>query len=503
MSTSPLDSFDALGLGELVRRREVSPADLLEDSIGRLERVNARLNAVVTPMFEIARVRAREPATGPFAGVPFLLKDLLQAYAGVPMSCGSAALRGYVPDRDAELVARFKAAGLNTFGKTNVPELGLVAVTEPKAFGATRNPWDPSRSPGGSSGGSAAAVAAGVVPMAGANDGGGSIRIPASWCGLFGLKPSRGRVPVGPYYQEAWDGAVADLVVSRTVRDSAAALDAIAGAAPGDPYRFDRPERPFLEEVGRDPGRLRVAFSTRSPLGVDVDPECVSAVTRTASLLEDLGHHVEERHAPVDGMQVARAYLNLYFGQVATDLRWIGRERGRSAVREMEEVTQLVGLIGESIPAAEYVEWKRTWNGFSRAMGAFHQTFDLYLTPTTAAPPVEIGALAPSSLERLGMTVANWLKVGGIVRAMGITEQLAIEQMGPVPFTQLANLTGQPAMSVPLHWTGTGLPVGSHFMAAMGNEDVLLRVAGQLEIARPWREKRPPIYASESAPASR
>ena len=503
MSSSPFDTHDALGLGELVRRREVGAGELLEEAIERLERVNPRLNAVITPMYEIARDRARTPATGPFAGVPFLLKDLLQSYAGVPMSGGSAALKGYVPDRDAELVTRFKAAGLNTFGKTNVPELGLVAVTEPTAFGPTRNPWDPARSPGGSSGGSAAAVAAGVIPMAGANDGGGSIRIPAAWSGLFGLRPSRGRVPVGPYFQETWDGAVADLVVSRSVRDSAAALDAVAGAAPGDPYLFERPERPFLEEVDREPGRLRIAFSTRSPIGAPVDSECVKAVSRTASLLEDLGHDVEERDAPVDGKQVARAFLNLYYGQVAADLRWIRRERGRAAVRRMEEVTRLVGLIGESISAAEYVEWKRSWNAFSRAMGGFHQSYDLYLTPTTAVPPVEIGSLAPSSLERVGMTIANRLSAGGLVRATGIVEQLAFEQMAPVPFTQLANLTGQPAMSVPLHWTPSDLPVGAHFMAAIGREDLLLRVAGQLEKARPWREMRPPVYASEGALAGR
>ncbi|HUE95466.1 MAG TPA: amidase [Longimicrobiaceae bacterium] len=499
MPLSSYDDHDALGLGELVRSREVHPSELLEEAIARLEAVNPRLNAVITPMYEIARARAAKPTEGIFAGVPFLLKDLLQPYGGVPMSSGSAALRDYVPAVDSELVVRFKAAGLNIFGKTNVPELGLVAVTEPEAFGATRNPWDPGRSPGGSSGGSATAVAAGVVPMASANDGGGSIRIPAGWTGLFGLKPSRGRVPVGPYSGEAWGGAVADLVISRTVRDSAAALDAVLGAAPGDPYRYERPERPYREEAAREPGRLRVAFTSRSPIGTPVDPESARAVRKTARLLEELGHAVEEHEPPIDGMEVARAYLNMYFGHVAADLRWIASEKGDAAVGKMEEVTRLIALLGETIAAAEYVEWKRGWNRFGRAMGEFHLTYDVYLTPTTASPPVAIGSLTPSTIERLGMMIANRTRTGRLVRASGILEQIAIEQLTPFPFTQLANLTGQPAMSVPLYWTDGGLPIGSHFMAAVGDEALLFRLAAQLEEARPWRDRRPPVYASDRA----
>src|SRR5690606_27028099 len=270
--------YDATGLAELVRKGEVEAAELLEEAIARTEAVNPRLNAVVTRMYEEGRRVAAAGGEGPFAGVPFLLKDLLQHHAGVPMTCGSAALTEYVPERDIEVVSRFKRAGLVIFGKTNVPEFGLVATTEPAVHGPTLNPWDVRRSPGGSSGGSAAAVAAGLVPMAGANDGGGSIRIPAAWCGLFGLKPSRGRVPVGPYYAEIWGGAVCDHVLTRTVRDSAAMLDAIRGPAVGDPYRIEGPMRPYTEEATLPPGRLRIAFSTRSPLGATVDPECRRAV---------------------------------------------------------------------------------------------------------------------------------------------------------------------------------------------------------------------------------
>lgn len=493
------DRYDGLGLAELVRSRQVTPAELLEEAITRLGEVNPTLNAVITPMFELARETAAAPIDGPFVGVPFLLKDLLQAFAGVPMSSGSEALRGSVPERDSDLVRRFKAAGLNAFGKTNVPEFGLVAVTEPTAFGPSRNPWNTERTPGGSSGGSAAAVASGVVPLASGNDGGGSIRIPAAWCGLFGLKPSRGRVPVGPQFGEIWNGAVQDHVLTRSVRDSAAILDAIIGPAPGDPYRYERPERPFREEVYSTPERLRIAFSTRSPIGMPVDRECVRAVEIAAHLLEGLGHSVEEKQPEIDGMDVARAYLNIYFGHVAADLRWLSGEVGADALHKVELVTRFVGMLGESIPAAEYVEWTRRWNDFGRAMGRFHQEHDLYLTPATASLPVEIGSLEQSLAERLGMMLAASTGAGRLVRASGIPEQLALEQLAPVPFTQLANLTGQPAMSVPLHWSEDGLPCGAHFMAAVGNEALLFQVAGQLEQAKPWWESRPPLYSGGRA----
>jgi amidase len=486
------DRYDAIGLADLVRSRDVTATELLEEAIARAEALNPSLNAIIHPMYEEGRRDAALPAAGPFGGVPFLLKDILHAYAGVPLTAGSAALRKYLPDRDSEVVARFRRAGLVVFGKTNVPEFGLVATTEPKAFGPTHNPWDVTRSTGGSSGGSAAAVAAGIVPMASATDGGGSIRIPAAWCGLFGLKPSRGRIFGGPEFGEIWEGAVVDNVVSRSVRDSAAALDVLTGPAPGDPYLVAMPERPFSEEVGIPPGRLRIAYSTRSPIGGPVDEECRRAVESTLPLLEELGHDLVEVEPAIDGMAVARAYLTLYFGHVAADLRLIAHSFGPDAVKTgIEPTTRVVGLIGETISGADFVESKRGWNRFAREMGAFHQSHDLYLTPTTAAPPVELGALDPSPLEEFGLRIVNSLRAGGALRASGLPERLALENLSPVPFTQLANLTGQPAMSVPLHWPADGLPYGVHFTAALGGEARLIRLAAQLEEARPWWDRRP------------
>jgi amidase len=491
---SEYDRFDALGLAALVARGEVSPAELLEEAIRRTEALNPHLNAVILRLDDHARRLATGPLPdGPFRGVPFLLKDIMQAYAGVPLTSGSRALAGFVPPGDAEVVRRFRRSGLITFGRTNVPEFGLVAFTEPEAYGPARNPWDLARTPGGSSGGAAAAVAAGIVPIAGANDGGGSIRIPAACCGLFGLKPTRGRVPVGPFFGEVWDGAAVDHVLTRSVRDSAAMLDAIAGPDVGAPYSIAPPGRAFAEEARRAPGRLRIAFTTRSPLPGTVHPECVAAVERTAALLERLGHDVEHAEPAIDGIAVGRAYLTLYFGQVAADMRWLVRTRGRAALRLLEPSTRAVGEIGNRLSSGEYVAQRRMWNVFARAAGAFHQRWDLYLTPTLAEPPVRIGELLPTRGERVALRAAAALRLGRPLLASGLIDRLVRENLSRTPFTQLANLTGQPAMSVPLHWSADGLPVGVQFTAASGDEATLLRLAGQLEAELPWFDRRPPI----------
>lgn len=492
MSFPEYEQYDGLGLAELVRRGEVSPAELAEEAIRRAEALQPKLNFLVTPLFERGRQAARGALPdGPFRGVPFLLKDILQDLAGVRSTSGSACMAAYVPDRDAEVVRRFREAGLVVLGKTNVPELGLMGVTEPEAFGATRNPWDTERTPGGSSGGAAAAVAAGVVPLAGANDGGGSIRIPASHCGLFGLKPSRGRVPAGPYHAEVWEGASVDHALTRSVRDSAALLDAVAGPDAGAPYTIAPPERPYTEEAGRAPGRLRVAFSARSPLGTPVHPECVAAVRGAAALLEELGHDVEEAEPEIDGLAVARCYFMLYFGQVAATLDRIEAEAPGTS-RRAELPTRALAAIGRHLSAGAYVRSKQRWNEFGRAMGAFHAGYDLYLTPVVAEPPVRIGELAPRRLERLQMQLVSGLRLGRLVPFMRLVDRLATESLSRTPFTQLANLTGQPAMSVPLHWTPEGLPVGAHFTAPFGAEATLFRLAAQLEEARPWFDRRPP-----------
>lgn len=489
--------YDALGLAQLVRAGDIAPIELVEAAVERIEQHNPGLNAVIHPLFEQGRQAARDDshATAPFHGVPFLVKDLLTTIAGAPYSKGCKALKQHVASTDSELMKRYRAAGLITLGKTNTPEFGLVAVTEPEAFGPTRNPWDSSRSPGGSSGGSAAAVAAGFVPMAGGGDGGGSIRIPAASCGLFGLKPSRGRTPTAPW-GELWQGASQEHVISRSVRDSAAMLDAVHGCAPGAPYVIAPPQRPYLEEIASPPGELRVAFCTSSPLQSPVDPACVAAVEHTAALLQQLGHQVEEARPDYDGQAVARAYLTMYFGEVAAELTELGEILGRPArATDVEPLTWLLGLLGRATSAQEFVLAKQQWNVMGRAMGAFFGRYDLYLTPTMAVLPPLIGADQPGLLEQLLVKAVNTFGLGRLLKASGMVEKLATASLARVPFTQLANLTGLPAMSVPLYWTPQPLPVGVHFMAPFGAEARLLRLAAQLEKAQPWCGRRPELHS--------
>lgn len=483
---------DALGLAELLARGEVSAAELLEAAIARAGQVNPRINALVIPMFEQARDRARGPLSGPFAGVPFLIKDIIQDYAGVPATSGSRALLGWKPPSHAAYTQRCLDAGLVIFGKTATPELALKGITESQAWGVTRNPWNLDHTPGGSSGGAAAAVAAGIVPMAGANDGGGSIRIPAACCGLFGLRPSRGRVPLGPRMGEAWEGASSDLVVSRSVRDSAAMLDALQGADIGAPFEIRPPERPYLQEVARDPGRLRIAFSTRSPIGTEVDPQCVAALQETARLLERLGHHVEEAEPEIDGLALARCYITMYMGNVAATVAEIVAETGAREA-DFETDTRTFALLGRALPAGDYVRIRRQWNDSARALGRFFTSHDLYLTPTLAAPPLRIGELELPAWQRAAQKLVLGLRAGGLLLKSGIVDQLARDSLAKVPFTQLSNLTGTPSMSVPLQWTAQGLPLGSHFIAPFGEEARLLRLAAQLEQAQPWAQRRPAL----------
>jgi amidase len=483
---------DALGLAGLLASGEVHASELLEAAIARAEAVNPRINALVIPMFEQARSRVREPLSGPFAGVPFLIKDIIQDYAGVPATSGSRALRDWKPPSHAAYTQRCLDAGLVIFGKTATPELALKGITESQAWGLTRNPWNLDHTPGGSSGGAAAAVAAGIVPMAGANDGGGSIRIPAACCGLFGLRPSRGRVPLGPRMGEAWEGASSDLVVSRSVRDSAAMLDALQGADLGAPFEIRPPERPYLEETRHQPGRLRIAFTTRSPIGTPVHPECARAVRETAQLLERLGHHVEEAEPEIDGPALARAYITMYMGNVAASVAEIIDETG-ARDRDFETDTRTFALLGRALPAGEYVRIRRQWNDFARALGRFFQRHDLYLTPTLATPPVRIGELELPAWQRAAQKLVLGLRAGGLLLKSGIVDQLAQDSLSKVPFTQLSNLTGTPSMSVPLHWTPEGLPLGSHFIAPFGEEARLLRLAAQLEQAQPWALRRPTL----------
>jgi len=491
------DRFDALGLADLVRKKDVAPSELCEEAIRRIEQVNPRVNAVIFPMYDIARKAvASGLAEGPFRGVPFLLKDIIEEYAGVPLTMGSRAFRNYVPAQDSEMVVRFKKSGLVILGKTNLPELGLLGITEPELHGPTLNPWNTGHTPGGSSGGSAAAVASGMVPLAAGNDGGGSIRIPASCCGLFGLKPTRGRNPLGPVVGELWQGAVVSHVITRSVRDSAAMLDATQGQDAGAPYVIPPPEHPYLQEIGRDPGSLKIAFTSASPIGTPVHRECVNAVNEAAKLLVRLGHKVEEAQPEVDGKAVAMSYLTMCFGEVAVVIEELKAVLGRKAnTSDVETLTWTIGLLGRTLSAGDFAKAKRAWGVAGRAMGRFHQKYDLYLTPTLASPPVKVGELQPKPYERLAMKVVNALGVGIILKAAGLIDKMAEASLSKTPFTQLANLTGQPAMSVPLHWTPDGLPVGVHFMAPFGEEAILFRLAAQLEKTKPWFDKHGPVWA--------
>jgi len=489
------DQYDALGLAALVRKKEITPQELCEEAISRIDRLNPRMNAVVYRMYNIAHKTLKGSLPeGPFTGVPFLLKDLLTSYAGVPLTMGSKAFQHYVPAHDSELMKRYKSTGVVILGKTNTPEFGLVAYTEPELHGHTRNPWNLEHTPGGSSGGSGAAVASGMVPMASGGDGGGSIRIPASCCALFGLKPSRGRVPTGPEYGEIWQGAAVEHVITRSVRDSAAMLDAICGADPGSPYVIAGPERPFLEEVERDPKPLKIAFTTQSPLGTEVHPECRRAVEEAAQLLAGLGHKVEESKPDIDGIALAKSYLIMYFGEISADIMAMEKVLGRKPRHtDVEGPTWVLNMLGKAFNAGEFVLAMREWNTFTRQMGAFHLKYDIFLTPTLAFPPVKIGELKPKPAEKVLMKIVNPLNLGKLIRLSGIVDKLAIENLAKTPFTQLANLTGQPAVSVPLHWTPDGLPCGVQLIAPFGGEGTLFRLSGQLEKAKPWFENRPPI----------
>ena len=471
-----LVNLDATALAELVRKKEVQPSELVEAAIERIERLNPRLNAVVTKMYDEARAVANSGLPqGPFTGVPFLLKDLLAAYEGVPMSAGSAYMKAFKPDHDTELVKRYKAAGLIVVGKTNTPELGILPTTEPTLFGASRNPWNTEHTTGGSSGGSAAAVAARLVPMAHANDGGGSIRIPASCCGLFGLKPTRARNPLGPDFGDMFSGLVAEHAVTRSVRDSAALLDATSGAALGDPYLAPTPERPFVEEVGRPTGKLRIAFTTRAPLGTPVHEDCLAAVEDAAKLLVDLGHEVEEAAPAVNGDLLVKSFMALWAAGCTWTIKSISYAIGRlPAEGEMEPGTVALYEMGKNVTAPDYLLALQYLQILGRQVAEFMTRYDVLLTPTLGMPPLLLGSFAPTAEDAMaGMRVATAF----------------------VPFTPICNATGQPAMSVPLYWNAQGLPVGTHFVGRFGEEATLFRLASQLEAARPWADRRPPVSA--------
>jgi len=469
-----LSNLSAIAQAKLVRDKLVSPRELVEAAVERIERVNPLLNAVVTKMYEQALKTANsEIPRGPFTGVPFLLKDLQAAYEGVPMTSGSNFLRDFAPNSDSDLVKRYKRAGLIVVGKTNTPEFGILPTTEPKLFGATRNPWDTTRATGGSSGGSAAAVAAGIVPMAHANDGGGSIRIPASCCGVFGLKPTRARNPLGPHFGDLFSGLIAEHAVTRWVCDSAALLDATAGYEPGDPYVAPPAARPFAEEVGADPGKLRIAFTTTAITGVPVHADCVAAVHDAAKLCASLGHTVEEAAPQLNGEMILNAFMTIWSAGNAWTADSLSFAVGRKPTQDdVEPGTWALMEMGHRRTAPEYLLAVQMLQVFARRVAQFMQSYDVMLTPTLAEPPLPLGSFDSTPEDPMA----------GMRRA-GLF----------APFTPICNATGQPAMSVPLYWNADGLPIGTHFVGRYGDEATLFRLAGQLEAARPWADRRPQI----------
>ena len=468
--------LDATAQAELVRSGEVSPKELVEAAIARIEALNPQLDAVIRPRFDAARAEAAgELADGPFRGVPFLLKDLGAHVAGEPTAHGLRALHDVKRPVTSYLAERFRAAGFVTLGRTNVPELGTTVTTEPRGFPPARNPWNRDHSTGGSSGGSAAAVASGMVPAAHANDGGGSIRIPASECGLVGLKPTRARVSQGPEVGEGWAGGTIDGAVTRTVRDAAAILDAISTPMPGEPYYAPPLPGPLREEVGRDPGSLRIGF-VEGPGGVEgyLDhPECRAAVAGAVSLLSSLGHEVS-RSAPAAMYEeeFGRFFPVVIAADTEKELRESEELLGRPLDDdELEPRNLLYRQWGASITAVDYLN-ARAWLGaWVRRMAEWWTSYDVLVTPTVGAPPPRLGWFTEDPAAE-GQRIVSF-----------------------IPYTAQFNMTGQPAVSLPLHWSADGLPVGVQLVAAYGREDLLVRLASQLEQAAPWADRRPPLQA--------
>ncbi|GAA0321810.1 amidase family protein [Bacillus carboniphilus] len=476
--------YDGLGLADLVKKKEVHPRELVQAAINQIENKNPQLNAVINKMYEKAETTAEHSTSeGAFAGVPILLKDITQEIEGEPITLGSKAFQNYRAKQDSEYVKRIRKTGAIILGQTNVPEFALLGITEPKHYGPSRNPWNTDHSPGGSSGGSAAAVASGMVPIAGANDGGGSIRIPGAYSGLFGLKPTRGRTPVGPKTGRDWQGASVDHILSRTVRDSAAMLDELKGHVKWAAFHVPDYTGSYLQDMStpiKDP--LKIAFTTKSPLGTKVDPECIEAVHQTAKLLESMGHIVEEKEAPIDGHKIAQCYLNNYFGEVAATLESLTPVLGRKATyKDVEPTTWLLGLLGKATSAKEIALSIREWDRAAYIMEEFHETYDLYLTPATAFPAPKIGEQDPTPAEQMAISVVGKLGAGSLLKRAGIVDKLAVDNLSRVPFSQLANLTGQPAMTLPVKLSSTGLPIGVQVVAAREREDLLYKLAGQME----------------------
>ena len=466
---------DGLGLAKLVRQKDVKPIELVDAAIERIERHNPALNAVIWTMFDRARDMAKKKLPdGPFKGVPFLLKDIMGHMEGAPNREGSRMMPPVAATFTSDLTARYLSAGLIPLGKTNVPEFGLVPTTESKLYGPARNPWNPAHSTGGSSGGSGAAVASGMVPMAHANDGGGSIRIPASACGLVGLKPTRARNPMGPQVGDVMSGLAIDHIVCRSVRDAAAMLDATAGPAPGDPYAAPDGPKSWLAACRKHPGKLRIAFATAQLDGAAFHPEVEAATRQAARLCRDLGHKVDEASPPVEAEQMIGAFMTLWTGGLAMQIDMLSARTGQKpGLKRLEGLTLGLYEAGKNVSAAQYLEAVALLQGIARQVAAWHARYDVWITPVLATPPMPIGTIDFNERD----VMKGFAPI-----------------LGYVPFTPLQNATGQPAIALPLHLSADGLPVGVQFVGRVGEEALLLQLARTIEKAAPWKDRHPSIW---------
>ena len=469
-----LKFLDATALAGLVKDKKVKAKELVEITIEQIEKLNPRLNAVVTPMYDEAMKAVKEKKSdGSFAGVPFLVKDLVASCKGVRMTFGTKNMKNYVPDHDSELVSRYRKAGFIIVGKTNTPELGLTPVTESKFLGPCRNPWDLSRTPGGSSGGSAAAVAAGIVPAAHGNDGGGSIRIPASCCGLFGLKPTRARNSLAPDAGDAMSGLVNEHVLTRSVRDSAAILDATRGYVSGDPYVAPEPARPYMEEIKKKPGCLRIAYLDTTLDGKEIHADCVKALQSAVRLCRKLGHKLTQKSPVIDRKVLGRSFNVIWAANCAATIDWIADVSGwKPKQDDYEPLTWALYEQGKNFTSGDYLTAVEKIQTISRDVARFFLDYDIFMTPTLGEPPVLIGEMDATSDDPL----KGWRRAVSFV-----------------PFTPLCNATGQPAMSVPLYWNERNLPIGIQFVGRYGDEATLFCLAAQLEKAQPWAKRIPPV----------
>lgn len=491
---SNYQDFDALGLADLVRRGQVSAQELLQEAQSRLLALNPTLNAVICPMDALAEsLAAKININAPFCGVPFLVKDLLLPFAGYPLSNGSAAMKNFIPAANSEMADRINQAGFLTFGKTNTSELGTSFLTAPDAFGETRNPWNLNLNSGGSSGGSSAAVAARIVPMAYSSDGGGSIRLPASYCGIFGFKPSRG---LNRYedMSKVWSGAVVSHVSTVSVRDSAAYLDVVTAGADTEYSAANPPEHSYFYAATQPPTRLKIALITQPPIKTSVHPDCITAAQTAAKYCEQLGHDIEPSTWNFNGDELMRAFLTIVFwctSQRVVDITTLLKVPKQYVSIELNN--RFIATVGEGISGSQITWALDVWKSAAERMSNLHKKYDVILTPTAATPPLASNALNLNALQQLAMRFMISTGLGRKVYSKQLLDFIIDKTLRQIPYTPIANMTGQPAMSVPLYWDSAGLPHGAHFMAAEGNDKLLFQLAAQLETAHPWRHKVPGI----------